>query len=190
MRGPGPVPVAIGSILSGRIAGRYNETRRMTKPAAWSSAFCRAVSPTIVGRRHGKAFLSCGLRTPTTLEFNPAQIEPVATLSDTKSASGYRGEINPRQEERVLVLDFGGQTAQLIARRIRDANVFCQLVRHDLSAPRIRELAPRGLILSGGPASIYESRAPEPDPDLRTWAFPFWGSVTGCTRPAVLREAA
>ncbi len=78
-----------------------------------------------------------------TLEFNPAKIQPVATLSDTKSASGYRGEINPRQEERVLVLDFGGQTAQLIARRIRDANVFCQLVRHDLSR-RASASWPRG----------------------------------------------
>ncbi|HEX4071493.1 MAG TPA: glutamine-hydrolyzing GMP synthase, partial [Planctomycetaceae bacterium] len=103
----------------------------------------------------------------------------MATLSETKSANGYRGEINPRQEERVLVLDFGGQTAQLIARRIRDANVFCQLVRHDLSAPRIRELAPRGLILSGGPASIYESRAPEPDPEIFELGIPILGICYG-----------
>ncbi|MGV2338832.1 MAG UNVERIFIED_CONTAM: hypothetical protein LVR18_34050 [Planctomycetaceae bacterium] len=58
-------------------------------------------------------------------------------------------------DERVLVLDFGSQTAQLIARRVRDQNVFCQIVRHDLSAERIRQLQPRGLILSGGPASVY-----------------------------------
>jgi GMP synthase (glutamine-hydrolysing) len=53
------------------------------------------------------------------------------------------------QEESILVLDFGGQTAQLIARRVRDQNVFCQMVRHDLSIERIRELNPKGLILSG-----------------------------------------
>ena len=58
--------------------------------------------------------------------------------------------------ERILVLDFGSQTAQLIARRVREQNVFSQLVRHDLPIERIRELAPRGLILSGGPASVYE----------------------------------
>ena len=66
----------------------------------------------------------------------------------------------PQREELILVLDFGGQTAQLIARRVRDQNVFCQLVRHDLSLDRIRELNPKGLILSGGPASVYDAKAP------------------------------
>jgi len=113
------------------------------------------------------------------------EIEHVATLANAKSANAksatnYRGEASsPQHEERVLVLDFGGQTAQLIARRIRDANVFCQLVRHDLSAPRIRELAPRGLILSGGPASIYESRAPEPDPEIFELGIPILGICYG-----------
>ena len=64
--------------------------------------------------------------------------------------------------EVVLVLDFGGQTAQLIARRVREQNVYCPLVRPDLPIERIRELAPRGLILSGGPASVYEAGAPVP----------------------------
>ncbi|MBC7967742.1 MAG: GMP synthase (glutamine-hydrolyzing), partial [Fuerstia sp.] len=59
------------------------------------------------------------------------------------------------QQERILVMDFGGQTAQLIARRVRDQNVFCQVVRHDLSADRIKALNPKGIILSGGPASVY-----------------------------------
>ena len=103
----------------------------------------------------------------------------MATLSDAKSVTADRGELIPRQEERVLVLDFGGQTAQLIARRIRDANVFCQLVRHDLSARRIRELAPRGLILSGGPASVYESKAPEPDPAIFELGIPILGICYG-----------
>src|SRR5439155_23985191 len=64
----------------------------------------------------------------------------------------------------VLVLDFGAQYGQLIARRVRDLNVFCQLVRHDLPAARIAELKPRGLILSGGPLSVYEPGAPKCDP--------------------------
>ena len=65
------------------------------------------------------------------------------------------------QGDVVLVLDFGSQTAQLIARRVRDQNVFCQIVRHDLAADRIRELNPKGLIFSGGPASVYGPQAPK-----------------------------
>ncbi len=68
--------------------------------------------------------------------------------------------------ELVLVMDFGSQTAQLIARRVRDQNVFCQIVRHDLTAERIRQLAPRGLILSGGPASVYGPGSPKVDPAI------------------------
>lgn len=81
--------------------------------------------------------------------------------------------------ELVLVLDFGSQTAQLIARRVREQNVFCQLVRHDLSAERIRELAPRGLILSGGPASVYEPGAPHPDPRIFELGIPILGICYG-----------
>jgi len=100
-------------------------------------------------------------------------------VSDSKNTNGSRSNITPRQEERVLVLDFGGQTAQLIARRVRDQNVFCQLVRHDLSADRIRELNPRGLILSGGPASVYDARAPEPDPAIFDLGIPVLGICYG-----------
>ena len=82
-------------------------------------------------------------------------------------------------EELILVLDFGGQTAQLIARRIRDQNVFCQLVRHDLSLERIRELNPKGLILSGGPASVYETNSPKVDSQLFELGIPVLGICYG-----------
>ena len=62
--------------------------------------------------------------------------------------------------ERVLVLDFGSQYAQLIARRVREQHVYCEIVRHDITAERVAEINPRGIILSGGPASIYEDNAP------------------------------
>jgi GMP synthase (glutamine-hydrolysing) len=68
--------------------------------------------------------------------------------------------------ERVLVLDFGSQYAQLIARRVREQNVYCEIVRHDITAERVRELAPVGLILSGGPSSVYAPGAPKCDPRL------------------------
>ena len=53
--------------------------------------------------------------------------------------------------ERVLILDFGSQYAQLIARRVREQNVYCEIVRHDISVERIKEHNPQGLILSGSP---------------------------------------
>jgi GMP synthase (glutamine-hydrolysing) len=81
--------------------------------------------------------------------------------------------------EAVLVLDFGGQTAQLIARRVREQNVYCHLVRPDLPVERIRELAPRGLILSGGPASVYEAGAPSPDPRIFDLGIPVLGICYG-----------
>ncbi len=83
------------------------------------------------------------------------------------------------QSELVLVLDFGSQTAQLIARRIRDLNVFCQLVRHDISAERVKELAPRGIILSGGPASVYGEKAPKCDPEIFNLGIPVLGICYG-----------
>ena len=86
---------------------------------------------------------------------------------------------NSTQEELILVLDFGGQTAQLIARRIRDQHVFCQLVRHDLPVSRIRELNPKGLILSGGPASVYEPNSPKVDPALFDLGIPVLGICYG-----------
>src|SRR5947199_3119335 len=83
------------------------------------------------------------------------------------------------ESERVLILDFGAQYAQLIARRVREQNVFCQLVRHDLSAARITELRPRGLILTGGPASVYEPGAPHCDPALFDLGIPILGICYG-----------
>ena len=83
------------------------------------------------------------------------------------------------QDELVLVMDFGGQTAQLIARRVRDQNVFCQVVRHDLSADRIRALNPKGLILSGGPASVYGEGAPSIDPKILDLNIPVLGICYG-----------
>src|SRR5882724_7712015 len=82
-------------------------------------------------------------------------------------------------KERVLVFDFGAQYAQLIARRVREQNVFCQLVRHDLTAMRVAELKPSGLILSGGPASVYAPGAPHCDPKIFDLGIPVLGICYG-----------
>src|ERR671931_2434340 len=83
------------------------------------------------------------------------------------------------ESERVLIFDFGAQYGQLIARRVREQNVFCSVVRHDLPASRIAELAPRGLILSGGPASVYEPGAPHCDPAIFDLGIPVLGICYG-----------
>ena len=81
--------------------------------------------------------------------------------------------------ERVLVLDFGSQYAQLIARRVREQNVFCEIVRHDISAERLQAHRPRGIILSGGPASVYDEGAPRCDPALFRLGIPVLGICYG-----------
>jgi GMP synthase (glutamine-hydrolysing) len=101
-------------------------------------------------------------------------------MSKSSSSPAAKAElVEPAGEELVLVLDFGGQTAQLIARRVREQNVFCQLVRHNLSADRIRELRPRGLILSGSPASVYGEGSPHPDPEIFNLGIPVLGICYG-----------
>ena len=81
--------------------------------------------------------------------------------------------------ESVLVLDFGAQYAQLIARRVREQQVYCEIVRHNISAERLAELAPKGIILSGGPASVYEANAPKCDPEIFRLGIPVLGICYG-----------
>ena len=72
----------------------------------------------------------------------------------------------------VLVLDFGSQFVQLIARRVRERHAFARIVRHDISPERVRELNPLALILSGGPSSVYEPGAPHCNPRLFEMGVP------------------
>ena len=82
-------------------------------------------------------------------------------------------------QELVLIVDFGSQYAQLIARRVRELNVFCQIVRHDLPASRFAELKPKGIILSGSPSSVYEAKAPRIDPAVFDLGIPVLGICYG-----------
>lgn len=82
-------------------------------------------------------------------------------------------------KEIILVLDFGSQYAQLIARRVREQNVYAMIVRHDLPVARIRQMAPRGLILSGGPNSVYAEGAPQCDPEIFALGIPILGICYG-----------
>jgi GMP synthase (glutamine-hydrolysing) len=79
----------------------------------------------------------------------------------------------------VVILDFGGQYTQLIARRIREARVFSVVLPPDASAEEIRRWNPAGIVLSGGPQSVYEKGAPHPIPDLLDLGLPTLGLCYG-----------
>lgn len=79
----------------------------------------------------------------------------------------------------VLVVDLGAQYAQLIARRIRECHVYSEIVPHDLSAAELARRRPAGIVLSGGPASVYEEGAPEVDPGLFELGVPVLGICYG-----------
>lgn len=81
--------------------------------------------------------------------------------------------------EKVLVLDFGGQYNQLIARRVRELNVYCELLPCDVSIERIKGLNPKGIIFTGGPSSVYEENAPVPDERIFTLNVPILGICYG-----------
>ncbi len=79
----------------------------------------------------------------------------------------------------VLVVDLGAQYAQLIARRVREARVYSEIVAHDLTAAEIAAMRPAGIILSGGPASVYEPDGPQVDPALFDLGVPVLGICYG-----------
>ena len=81
--------------------------------------------------------------------------------------------------EWIAILDYGSQYSQLIARRVREQQVYCELIRYDTPAARIAERKPKGIILSGGPASVYGNNAPHGDPDIFKLGIPVLGICYG-----------
>jgi GMP synthase (glutamine-hydrolysing) len=91
-----------------------------------------------------------------------------------------RGGVPPlTNQQTVLVLDFGSQFSQLIARRVREANVYCELVPGTTPWAELKKREPAGLILSGGPASVYEPGAPQVDPEALRAGIPVLGICYG-----------
>ncbi len=80
---------------------------------------------------------------------------------------------------KILILDFGSQYTQVIARRIRECQVYSEIVRFDTPAAEIAALRPNGIILSGGPASVYDKGAPQIDPDVFSLGVPVLGICYG-----------
>ncbi len=81
--------------------------------------------------------------------------------------------------EKVLVFDFGSQYTQLIARRVRELGVYCEIASHALTAGQVRQIAPKGLILSGGPASVCQEGSPRMDPQVLALGVPTLGICYG-----------
>ncbi len=82
-------------------------------------------------------------------------------------------------EDRILVLDFGSQYTQLIARRVRESKVYSEIFPFNIGIDRIRAFEPRGIILSGGPSSVYDSGAPVPDLEIFNLGVPVLGICYG-----------
>ena len=80
----------------------------------------------------------------------------------------------------VIVLDFGGQYNQLIARRVRECGVYCEVKPYTTSLEQIRAMNPIGIIFTGGPNSVYDPKSPQVDPAIFTWGVPILGICYGC----------
>lgn len=80
----------------------------------------------------------------------------------------------------VLILDFGGQYNQLIARRVRECNVYCEVKSYKTSIEEIKNLNPTGIIFTGGPNSAYDENAPKVDPEIFNLGIPVLGLCYGC----------
>lgn len=84
-----------------------------------------------------------------------------------------------KPEQKVIVLDFGGQYNQLIARRIRELGVYSELMSHRTTVEQIKELNPKGIVFSGGPNSVYSENAPKVDPEIYELGIPILGICYG-----------
>ena len=80
----------------------------------------------------------------------------------------------------VIVLDFGGQYNQLIARRVRECNVYCEVKPYTTPLAELKAMDPIGIIFTGGPNSVYLDDSPHVDPDIFTWGVPILGICYGC----------
>src|SRR5919109_3354892 len=100
-------------------------------------------------------------------------------MTDVTATSVATAAEPPVATEEVVVLDYGGQYSQLIARRVRELGVFSELLPHHAGADKVAHRRPRGLILSGGPASVYAEGAPALDPALFELGIPVLGICYG-----------
>ena len=82
--------------------------------------------------------------------------------------------------EKILIIDFGGQYNQLIARRVRECNVYCEVKPYTTPLTELQAMKPIGVIFTGGPQSVYLEGSPQVDPAIFTWGVPILGICYGC----------
>lgn len=140
-----------------------------------------ALKPVKKSITEGKKFLPSGKRASSSAKksfgsfrkFSPIQTNSRSSLLNVKIMK------RPKTKDVILVLDFGSQYTQLIARRIRENKVFSQIVPFDITIDKIKEIAPKGIIFSGGPMSVYDKDAPRPDKEIFKLGIPILGVCYG-----------
>ncbi len=112
-------------------------------------------------------------------KYEPFGIRRIATLThstlhqpDTATGQGL-------QRQLIVILDFGSQYSELIARRIRETQVYSEVISYRTTAEQLAQLAPKGIILSGGPNSVYDENAPQCDPEIWNLGIPILGVCYG-----------
>jgi carbamoylphosphate synthase small subunit len=112
-------------------------------------------------------------------------LNPVFSLKlITDIGSGMKGGFLLKHET-IIVLDFGGQYNQLIARRVREANVYCEVLPYHTELKKILDKSPKGIIFTGGPASVLDEDAPKCDPAIFDTGIPVLGICYGMQLMAV-----
>jgi GMP synthase (glutamine-hydrolysing) len=108
-----------------------------------------------------------------------AEVEAYLETALKAPAPDRTDDDRPAEPDTVVVLDFGSQFAQLIARRVRELNVYSELLPHDTPWAEIERRRPKAIILSGGPNSVYDEGAPKPDPAIWLGTIPVLGICYG-----------
>ena len=112
------------------------------------------------------------------------RVIPRESTASRKTIRDYVKTKAPPKHSKILILDFGSQYTQVIGRRIRELQVYSEIVRFDTPADTIAREQPNGIILSGGPASVYENGAPQVDPKIFTLGIPILGICYGLMQMA------
>ena len=104
------------------------------------------------------------------------QTEQASHQSEALSATSIKQELN---RQMIVILDFGSQYSELIARRIRETQVYSEVLSYRMTAEQLRQLNPKGIIFSGGPSSVYDAGAPHSDPEIWNLGIPVLGVCYG-----------
>lgn len=104
------------------------------------------------------------------------QTKSIPPSSDTLAPKSL---VDNADRQKIIILDFGSQYSELIARRIRETQVYSEVLSYRTSADKLREIKPQGIILSGGPNSVYDDHAPKCDPEIWNLGIPVLGVCYG-----------